>query len=432
MPIDFSKPSITGNYATDILQPIQQAITALAQMLDPAVAGTLTATPTGAYRINGAAFERYNGTAWAAHVLNIGGNAATATAATTATHLAGGAAGAMPYQTAAGATAQLAAGTSGHVLRANGAAAPSWVATSTLAVGSATTATNLAGGAAGRIPYNTGAGATGFVAAGTTGQVLVSGGTGAPTWTSAPAVTTQAVTNSSTSAASTAFVRQIGVARSLAVGSIAAAATLTTAQLGSLQRVTGSAAYAITLPLASTYPAGTGIEFAMAQALGIGVTLSRQGADTLTQGASTGLTATGKLYRGDVVTAISDGSGGWTVVVGGGDSGTYTPTFNATSGSISAFIASTPFQYARCGSTVSFSGLFFIDTSAGGACTFTMTPPFASANFTAPGNLVATGLAGGAALVASAQTASTLAAASFSAPSAGTHSVFVNAQYRLL
>ena len=48
--------------------------------------------------------------------------------------------------------------------------------------------TNLAGGVAGAIPYQTGAGATATTAAGTTGQVLVSGGTSSPTWTSSPSV----------------------------------------------------------------------------------------------------------------------------------------------------------------------------------------------------------------------------------------------------
>jgi hypothetical protein len=49
--------------------------------------------------------------------LSIGGNAATATSATTATNLAGGAAGSVPYQTASGTTTLLAAGTDGYVLR---------------------------------------------------------------------------------------------------------------------------------------------------------------------------------------------------------------------------------------------------------------------------------------------------------------------------
>jgi len=46
---------------------------------------------------------------------------------TNATNLTGGSAGTVPYQSAAGTTAMLAAGTSGQVLRSNGAAAPSWL-----------------------------------------------------------------------------------------------------------------------------------------------------------------------------------------------------------------------------------------------------------------------------------------------------------------
>lgn len=49
--------------------------------------------------------------------LSIGGNAATATSATTATNITGGAAGSVPYQTASGTTTLLAAGTDGYVLR---------------------------------------------------------------------------------------------------------------------------------------------------------------------------------------------------------------------------------------------------------------------------------------------------------------------------
>lgn len=61
-------------------------------------------------------------------------------------------------------------------------------ATTATSATSATTSTNLAGGAAGRIPYQSGTGATGFAAAGTSGQYLISGGTGAPTWTDLPAL----------------------------------------------------------------------------------------------------------------------------------------------------------------------------------------------------------------------------------------------------
>jgi hypothetical protein len=47
----------------------------------------------------------------------------------------------------------------------------------------ATTATHQAGGVAGAIHYQTGVGASGFSAAGTAGQVMLSGGAAAPTWT---------------------------------------------------------------------------------------------------------------------------------------------------------------------------------------------------------------------------------------------------------
>ena len=45
------------------------------------------------------------------------------------------------------------------------------------------TATNLAGGAVGQIPYQTGSGTTALLAAGTNGQYLRSSGAGAPAWT---------------------------------------------------------------------------------------------------------------------------------------------------------------------------------------------------------------------------------------------------------
>jgi hypothetical protein len=46
----------------------------------------------------------------------------------------------------------------------------------------ATTATNIASGVAGAVPYQSAPSTTGFTAAGTSGQVLLSNGTSAPTW----------------------------------------------------------------------------------------------------------------------------------------------------------------------------------------------------------------------------------------------------------
>ena len=122
--------------------------------------------------------------------------------ATTATNVAGGAAGSLVYQTAAATTSTLALGTTNYVLTA-GASAPQYVAQSTLSVGSATTATtatNLAGGGAGYVPYQSGSGATSFLAAGTIGYVLTSNGTSAPTWT-APAAYATVTDDTTTNAA---------------------------------------------------------------------------------------------------------------------------------------------------------------------------------------------------------------------------------------
>ena len=113
-----------------------------------------------------------------------------------ATNIVGGTAGAIAYQTGSGATSFLSLGTSGYVLT-SGASAPSYTAQSSLAVG---TATNLAGGVASNIPYQSGAGATAFLANGTTGQVLTSNGASAPSWTTPTAYAT--VTDDTTTAGS--------------------------------------------------------------------------------------------------------------------------------------------------------------------------------------------------------------------------------------
>ena len=65
---------------------------------------------------------------WGISISGSAASATSATSATTATNLAGGSAGTIPYQSAAGTTVQLAAGTSTYLLQSNGAAAPSWVA----------------------------------------------------------------------------------------------------------------------------------------------------------------------------------------------------------------------------------------------------------------------------------------------------------------
>ena len=72
---------------------------------------------------------------------------------------------------------KLAIGASTYLITSTGSA-PQWTAPSSVAVG---TATNIAGGAAGSVPYQTGAGATSLLALGTQGYVLRAGAA-APEW----------------------------------------------------------------------------------------------------------------------------------------------------------------------------------------------------------------------------------------------------------
>jgi hypothetical protein len=106
-----------------------------------------------------------------ASALSIGGNAATATLATKSTNIAGGATGNLPYQTAADTTGFLGLGTNGYILTA-GSTAPQYTNPASLSIG---TATNLAGGSAGYIPYQTSSGTTSFLSLGTTNYVLTAG-----------------------------------------------------------------------------------------------------------------------------------------------------------------------------------------------------------------------------------------------------------------
>jgi len=98
-----------------------------------------------------------------------------------ATNLVGGTTGALHYQSAPNTSTFLSLGTTNYVLTA-GASAPQYVAQSTLSVGSATTATNIAGGAAGSVPYNTASGTTTFLGLGTQNYVLTAGAS-APQYT---------------------------------------------------------------------------------------------------------------------------------------------------------------------------------------------------------------------------------------------------------
>jgi hypothetical protein len=168
---------------------------------------------------------------WPTFNQNTSGNAATATLATTATNLAGGAAGSLPYQSAAGTTAMLTAGSNGQVLTLS-SGIPSWATPTTGTVtsvgqsftgglisvsgspvtGSGTLALTVAG-TSGGIPYFSststwassgaltqygvvyGGGAAGApvaTSAGATGEVLIGNTGAAPSWA---ALSSSAVTS---------------------------------------------------------------------------------------------------------------------------------------------------------------------------------------------------------------------------------------------
>jgi hypothetical protein len=90
--------------------------------------------------------------------------------------------GDLLYASSASALSKLTAGTAGTLLQANGAAAPSWVAASTINAGQVDGKDFGTFTAAGGILYATSTTAASGTAAGTSGQALLSGGASAPTW----------------------------------------------------------------------------------------------------------------------------------------------------------------------------------------------------------------------------------------------------------
>lgn len=100
------------------------------------------------------------------------------TAVNGGTGISGYAVGDLIYANSTTTLDRITVGSAGTVMVSSGTA-PGWAAQSTLTAGKAT---NLDGGVASQIPYQTGVGATAFIANGTAGQVLTSNGAGAPSW----------------------------------------------------------------------------------------------------------------------------------------------------------------------------------------------------------------------------------------------------------
>jgi len=125
------------------------------------------------------------------------GGAVTATifvgTATQANNLNGGAAGSLPYQSSTGTTTFLNIMPSGFVLTSSGTA-PQWTPLSGVSAGTATTASNIAGGLVNQIPYQSGPGATIFDSGLTyNGTTLATGNISVTANTNATSTTTGAL-----------------------------------------------------------------------------------------------------------------------------------------------------------------------------------------------------------------------------------------------
>jgi len=196
-------------------------------------AGAITGTTITATTFNGAG----TGLTGTASSLSIGGSAGSAT---TATNLAGGAAGSVPYQSSAGTTTFLAAGSNGQYLTLSGGL-PAWA--------------------------NISAGVTSF-SAGSTGLTPSSPTTGAITLAGTLAVANGGTGVTSSSGASSVVLRDsnsniTGNAFFAGFTSVAAAGTTTTLTAAStpVYVVTGSGGQTYQLPNATTLPNGTIFSF---------------------------------------------------------------------------------------------------------------------------------------------------------------------------
>ena len=154
-------------------------------------ATSATSTTTGALRVDGGVGiggDLYVGrTVFATTLTGTTINGNLTGTASTSTNLSGGAAGSIPYQTAAGRTSFIGIGSLGQVLQSNGTTA-TWVSTSSLIAGTAFTATTILNGTAGQLLYQSAPGVTAFAGPGTAGQLLVSAGTSAPVYTNTASI----------------------------------------------------------------------------------------------------------------------------------------------------------------------------------------------------------------------------------------------------
>jgi hypothetical protein len=181
-----------------------------------------TSTASGALQVvGGAGIGRdlwVGGTIYGTFAGNVTG------VATTATNIAAGSAGLIPIQSSTGTTAFINTGSVGNLLQFQSGNTATFISTSTLQVGYAiyaNTATNVAGGTAGQLHYQSGVGATSFAGPGNSGQLLMSSGTSAPLYVNTASVV---VGNAANIAAGTAgqlvYQSNIGTTAFVSTGSV--------------------------------------------------------------------------------------------------------------------------------------------------------------------------------------------------------------------
>ena len=192
-----------------------------------------------------AGVTQFIGTGTAGTILQMGANTATfvttgsiyvgfanqAVYANTATNVAGGVLGQIPYQSATGTTQYIGTGTAGTILQM-GANTATFVTTGTVYIANAVTATNIRGGANGSIPYQTAAGATQFINTGTTGSLLQMGATTA-TFVSSSSVYV-GYANTATTATSAAVAYSLANSASLTIGSATTATNIAGGIIGQI------------------------------------------------------------------------------------------------------------------------------------------------------------------------------------------------------